>query len=932
MTSLRLSLAHLRHRPLRFALCAMAMAMAVTLVVAITSGYASMEKALRGFVEQFIGATDFEIVDPADRLPSLDPQIARDLLLDPRVARVHARIEARAAPLKDDGSANDEARLNLFGIDPQLDPIASSVNFKEGRWFTEREKNAIVIDENAADIMGISVGDRVRFARGAGDNGPLELTVTGIVRQISFLKGFFRVAYLPLTTAGEFVNPDRPGDLTKIRGEFNVGVDAEVFSFDWSSRIARIDEQIRFKLIRDERSKLDQNLRGMRLVSFLGSAVAMLAATFIVFGTLSMGVTERRRQLGMLRAVGATRGLVTRMVILDALLLGIAGLIIGVPLGLLAVRTLDLIFPDLFSAGLSYDYLGILFACCVTMTAALVASILPAYHASRTSPLEAMSSHAQQPPARLPWRSFVIGLFLLSLDTIIVLFPWSLMTDFHADVRMIAHFLVGYPTLFIGFFLVAPMTVWIVERCVGPMVARIASVRFELLRQQLSGSAWRSAGTGAALMVGLAVLVVMNVQSTSVLSSWQLPEKFPDVFVLADGGRGKFDDNAINAIRKTPGVDPDRVMPIHVASPRLGDSIGNLALAFSLPNATVFVGVDPNNVFDMLQLDWRGGDEATAKRMWLSGRSITLNDGSKLEATIERESHLSLDLWLLDGSKRTVARSDIRTNEPGRYLVITTEFRKLRGDDVGSRFLMEVGMLMRREIEFTVVGVVWSPGMDVLLGQFDLANKVQEQTAATVFGTIANARDDLGSKEAMLIAAMIQPGVEREALIASMRSNLSSQSLGVHDVRAIKETMVSNFRRVVMMAGTIAWGAMLVACLGVSNTIIAGVQSRRWQIGVLRSIGLTRGELTRLILCESALLGVVGVVLGLLAGLLMAFNVTKLYARVIGIDPPINVPWATVLLAMLVVVIMSIVAGLWPARSTARRAPLELLQAGRAAG
>src|SRR3712207_8010032 len=55
------------------------------------------------------------------------------------------------------------------------------------------------------------------------------------------------------------------------------------------------------------RREVDQNLQGVQALSYLGGAVSMLAATFIVFSTLSKGATERQRTLAMLRAVGGLR-------------------------------------------------------------------------------------------------------------------------------------------------------------------------------------------------------------------------------------------------------------------------------------------------------------------------------------------------------------------------------------------------------------------------------------------------------------------------------------------------------------------------------------------------------------------------------------------------------------------------------------------------
>jgi putative ABC transport system permease protein len=122
---------------------------------------------------------------------------------------------------------------------------------------------------------------------------------------------------------------------------------------------------------------------------------------------------------------------------------------------------------------------------------------------------------------------------------------------------------------------------------------------------------------------------------------------------------------------------------------------------------------------------------------------------------------------------------------------------------------------------------------------------------------------------------------------------------------------------------------MAVASLGVANTIVAALRTRQWTLGVLRAIGLTRGELLRLVLVEAVLLAIVGAILGVASGLVMSLNANRLYQILIGFAPPMAVPWGVVLLGSAAVVVLSLLASAWPARSIARREPLELLQAGR---
>jgi putative ABC transport system permease protein len=96
-------------------------------------------------------------------------------------------------------------------------------------------------------------------------------------------------------------------------------------------------------------------------------------------------------------------------------------------------------------------------------------------------------------------------------------------------------------------------------------------------------------------------------------------------------------------------------------------------------------------------------------------------------------------------------------------------------------------------------------------------------------------------------------------------------------------------------------------------------------------VGLTRAELLRLLLAEAVLLSLVGVALGVGFGLLLATNAKHLYSVALGFDPPLVLPWDLIGLAAVIVVVLGLLATIVPAALAARKEPLALLQAGRAA-
>ncbi len=491
----------------------------------------------------------------------------------------------------------------------------------------------------------------------------------------------------------------------------------------------------------------------------------------------------------------------------------------------------------------------------------------------------------------MPWISAICGLLLVSIDPFLFFGPIEPIARLGMpaeptsppDPSRSTHFAIGLPGIMVGFFLLAPLFVWTVERVAGPLVAAMFGLRFALLRQQLSTGLWRVAGTCAALMVGLAVLVVLQTNGNTMLKGWVLPTKFPDVFILTSNLTG-LNAQQIALLEGVPGIREGQVMPIGIASPELGARFFDISRAAKfLPDSTMYIAIDPTKAFKMMGLEFKEGNQADAERL--------------------------------------LARGD--------HLVITEEFRQLKGLGVGDKFPLKTkGGEVK---QFTIAAVVWSPGIDVMVSMFDMSRQFDQRTAASVFGSLADGRKYFGVEQVFLFAANLEYHVEREQILKNITERLGRSGMTAADVRQIKHQVETGLQKLLLLVSTVAFAAMAVSSLGVTNTIMASIRTRRWQFGILRSIGVTRGQLLRLVLAEAFLVGLVGCALGLAAGFLMSLDANALSATVVGYAPPIAIPWGIVWAGTGIVMFISLAARLWPAITVARQEPLALLQAGRAA-
>jgi putative ABC transport system permease protein len=930
----RLTFANLLRRPARTILTLLAIALGVALVVSTTSGYASAELSVRGFINAFLGQDDVRITAASDA-DGIPQSFLDEVQADDDVAGAYGRLTVKRQFNKASGERIN-TQFDVLGVDPRVDGYIGRLPLDSGRLFAEATGSEAVIDLATARDLELDLGDTFDIP---GPGGDTTVTVVGIIQRpaiVSDITGL-RTIYVPLQTLQQLSRPDDPSRLTALLLEAEVGVEPDVLTTRYAERVASLEEPWKVTSIRASRETVDQGLRSMSLLALMGGMVSLLASAFIVFGTLSMGVVERQRTLAMLRSVGATRRQVAWQVVLEGLLLAGAGVVVGVPLGLLFVYGLTEIFSEVFTEGLGIGWLGMMAAVLGTTLAALLASAAPAWTASRVDPLAAMRPDAEPPRLGPPWRSLLLGISLLSID-ILLLWPaigqlsW-LGVDFDAErnLRFWLHFLIGLPTLMLGVFLIGPTLIWLADRLAAAPIARLLGLPAGLLKQQLGGGLWRAAGTAAALMVGPAVLIVMNTQGRSGIQGWQLPDEFPDVFLFNKNGipEDRVDElSQVDGIRKLPDGSAD-VTPIGYLNPRLGSNYFAVAGGVAL-NQTMFIAVEPLRIFEMMDLEFTAGSQETAARLMDRGKIAILDDGTRVAGTTQPDG----TFLTLVGNR--LAQERVESLEDARFLIVTEEFRQLRGDGPGDPFVLRkpgsgiLGIVSTEPVEFIICGVVRSPGIDLMVSSFDLSKQFEGQSAASVFGTLRDAREVFDLQDVFLVAANLELGVEKEDVLARISKQLNDDGIAISDVRQLKYDIETGLKRLLAVAGTVAWGALLVSSLGVANTVMAGVRARRYQLGVMRAIGVTRGELTRLVLGEAVVLGLAAAMLGTFAGLLMAINARQLQSWTIGYVPPLQIAWDVIWMGVATVIAVSVLAALWPARRAATEPVLKLLQGGRA--
>ena len=236
-------------------------------------------------------------------------------------------------------------------------------------------------------------------------------------------------------------------------------------------------------------------------------AIALFAGAFLIFNSLSMTVVERVRELGLLRAAGASRGQLTSYILVQATAIGIVGSLLGIALGAALAAGIAAGCGRVGSVPLGAPVVTVgdaLAALAIGLVVTLAAAIEPARRAGRISPVEALKARLDPPTARRARLRWLIAVF--ALVGVVGLLIWPRGAGEAALVRALAR-------------LRASCWSWpwscrsSCRRWPGsPGVPFGCSSRFEerLARASLLRDRSRAALTVGALTIGLAMIVALG--------------------------------------------------------------------------------------------------------------------------------------------------------------------------------------------------------------------------------------------------------------------------------------------------------------------------------------------------------------------------------------------------------------------------------------
>ncbi|CAM5322506.1 Membrane protein OS=Streptomyces fumanus OX=67302 GN=GCM10018772_32690 PE=3 SV=1 [Streptomyces fumanus] len=571
------------------------------------------------------------------------------------------------------------------------------------------------------------------------------------------------------------------------------------------------------------------------MLGFAG--IAFLVGIFLIINTFSMLVAQRTREIGLMRAIGSSRKQVNRSVLLEALLLGVVGSVLGVAAGVgIAIGLMKLMSAA--GMNLSTDDLTVKAATPVAglvlgVVVTVLAAYLPARRAGKVSPMAALRDAGTPADGKAGRVRALIGLVLTAAGGAALYAAGT--ADKASDGSLMLG--AGVVLTLIGFVVIGPLLAGAVVRVISAVLLRAFGPVGRMAERNALRNPRRTGATGAALMIGLALVACLSVVGSSMVASAtsELDKSVGADFIVQ--GNQRIVPGAEKAMRDTPGL-------AHVTGYKEVDA--TLTSPDGEKDTDGVTAADPTYAEDLRRpttagdlADAYGTDAMAVGSDYATAHGVRVGDTLTVAFKGGRTAKLKV---------AAITDDDTAIDQGARYLSLTTLRKYLPADQIPPNSIM---------------------------------------------------------------FAKAEEGQQDQAYAALKKSLDAYPQYQVRDQTDYKQELKDQIGQMLNMVYGLLALAIIVAVLGVVNTLALSVVERTREIGLMRAIGLSRRQLRRMIRLESVVIALFGALLGLGLGMGWGTTAHKLLALE-GLNV-LDIPWPTILAVFAGSAFVGLFAALVPA-------------------
>ncbi len=815
-----------------------------------------------------------------------------------------------------DAMATIGAPTLVIGVD-EHDPWRSAHFISGGYPQTDSE---IALLQDTADKAGLKTGDKAKLIV---DGEAREMTVSGVFTTDSSQLG----AILILA---------RPGFVEHTLQQENEDTSSVQFIGVYGSKTTPLDEAAQQQLadrinqelpksadahavtgdsVRDDATKSIQDQLGfIQPLILIFAAIALFVGAFIIANTFTMIVRESMRGYALLRSVGASPLQVFASVLVQAVILGLVGSGIGVLLGW---GLLELIAKGMSNSGMPLSgspapsASDVIVGLIVGVVVTIVGATLPAKTAATAPPIQAMNEtvNPEKPVKARGW----IGIVMVAIGA-----AWWVLCYLDAAKRVDWQWLrdlgsgwtlgLGAAFVVIGAIVCAPAFVTPAAAVLGWIPQKLFPVTGKLATRNIGRAKRRTANTAAALFIGVAIVSCLGVVASSMKTSVSdLVDNNvnADYVAMTASMTQPISTKAVDEIEKTEGVGA--VSAIYmlptVKATNAGDDIMTAAIRSDL-------------LTKLAPIEQQEGDAAKAIDAGEAavGRTVADDEHFKVGDTVDLES----ENVVVDEQATKQASEAYQKQITEQATALQQEAQQLAasGDVTGAQ-------AKAKEAESVV-----SQAQTVDPKQF-VKTKTETKTEKVTIGAIIDdslyadsifvslpTAEKVTGKDMMMVTQMYvqaKPGANVEQLGKDLKKTVKPfYTISVLTRDEFKSSMSSMINSMLSIIYALLALSIIIAIFGIVNTLALNVSERTKEIGLLRAIGTSNGQVRGMLAIEAVILSVFGTLVGIVVGVAAGVVIRIAYESQ-GMTT-LAIPWDQLALFLVVAILVGLIASISPAR------------------
>ena len=848
MRMLRLiSWPYLKKHAVRSLLTVLGIVLGVAVFVAMHTANQAVFYAFERTVDRIAGAAQLQVTSSEAGFPE---EVLERVQAIPEVQVAVPVIEAPAAT-----RIAGQGNILILGVDMTGDRSLREYDLESGDDAVVddplvflAQPDSIIITKEFAARNGLSVGARVTLSTMVGDKA---FTVRGIMRSGGLTSAFGgNLAVMDIYAAQQVFGRGRRFDRIDLKLRDSLAVE------DGRAAIRRalgVGFDVEPPASRGQ--QLESTLAVYAISMNISSVFALFIGMFIIYNSFAIAVTQRRSEIGILRALGAPRGQIRNLFLVESAASGLIGSVAGIVLGIFMARgmvgSISNMLEGIYGVAeraeeVSADPRLLGAAIAIGITTSMIAAWLPARSASRVDPVQALQKGKYQVLTAGENRARRLTAAVLMAVALVML--W---------IDASIWFYGGYVLIIVAALLLVPTAALWFSRMLRPVLKWLRPVEGALAADSLIQSPRRTSGAVAALMLSLGQVIGLGGigrESYNSIVDWLNTALNPDLFVA---GSQNLSDRTFRFPKS------------------LGDSIA------AIPGVEDFQTV----------------------------RSFRLNVGGTPvmliaidAASFERRGHRPL--------VAEDARGMYTLAKAGEGLIVSENFARLQDQGVGERVDLATP---RGLLSLPIAGIItdWSDQQGALfLDRAVYERYWQDDTINVVRVYVNKGIDPLIVRQRIL--DRLAPAYPR--MLVFTNAEVRSWVLQLTD-----QWLQLTYSQVFI--------AVIVAILGIVNTLTVSIIDRKRELGVLRAVGGFRRQIRQTVWMEAVAIGLVGLGLGLVFGAANLYFLLQITGRDLsGMHLPYRFPIGIAAMLLPTILAAAFFSALWPAESAVRSSLVEALE------